>query len=98
MKPDRHSRLHRPAFWLAALLWLLAASGVCAQSAVLADPGRVVDLLGGGHLYEADGSTPPGDLQRLDGWLAGLKRPLRVRPFAGSYWLHAGGRIESSVA
>src|SRR2546423_5113588 len=98
MKPDRHSRLHRPAFWLAALLWLLAASGVCAQSAVLADPGRVVDLLRGGHLYEADGSTPPGDLQRLDGWLAGLKRTSRVSLFGGSYWLHAVVRNESSVS
>src|SRR5256714_125845 len=93
-----HLPLRRLALWLAAVLLMLAASTARAQSPVLADPARAIDLLRSGHLYEADGSTPPGDLQRLDGWLAGLKRTSRVSLFGGSYWLHAVVRNESPVS
>jgi diguanylate cyclase (GGDEF)-like protein len=97
--PDRQSfPLRLLAVVLAALAWLLAAPAARAQTPVLADPARAVDLLRQGHLYEADGSAPPADLQRLDGWLAGLQRTPRVSLFGGSYWLHAVVRNESAVS
>jgi diguanylate cyclase (GGDEF)-like protein len=96
--PDRCPSLLRLLARVLAWLALALVAPAHAQGSVLADPARAVDLLRLGHLYEADGSAPPADVQHLDGWLAGLKRTPRVSLFGGSYWLHAVVRNDSSVA
>jgi len=93
--PPLHACRRLAGLVLAVVLAMLALPAQ-AQSAVLADPARAVDLLRLGELYEADDRPPPTNPAQLDGWLAGLQRTPRVSLFGGSYWLHAVVRNESA--
>ena len=102
MLSDRFSSVR--ALWrglahlLAGVLLMGGCAAASAQSPVLADPARPVDLLRLGELYEATLAEPPADARALNGWLAGHKRTQRVSLFGGSYWLHALVRNDSQTA
>lgn len=80
---------------LVAALLLAVCGAASAQSPVLADAHRAVDLLRRGQLYLAGDAVPPEDAAALPAWLATQQRVNRVSLFGGSYWLHATVRNET---
>jgi diguanylate cyclase (GGDEF)-like protein len=90
------SALRRWFAGLVAVLLCMCGGAASAQSPVLADTTRAVDLLRQGQLYEAADEAPPADAAAVPAWLAQRQRVSRLSLFGGSYWLHAVVRNETN--